>query len=78
MKISKIGAMLSFSVFWPALLARGFSIRIILPSYMELDQPIRMLSPSPTTHLLDWPFFLARIHPMYKVDSLTKNTFPSI
>jgi hypothetical protein len=26
--------------------------------YIELDQPIRILSPSPTMPLVDWPFFV--------------------
>ncbi len=60
MKISKIGAMLIFLV-----LTCGFSIRILLSGYMELDYSMRMLSLSPTM-------------PMYMVDSLTKNMFASI
>jgi hypothetical protein len=40
------------SFFWLALLAGGFSIRIPLFGYMELDHPIRMLSPDPTTPLV--------------------------
>ncbi len=78
MKISKIGGVLSFSLFWPALLASGFSIRILLPGYMGLDQPLRMLF-AQSNNAFGWlAIFLLEIHPMYMVDSLTKNMFASI
>ncbi len=59
------------SFFHLALLARGFSKRILLFGYMELDHSQRTLTPNPTTPLVDWPFFPWN-PPNLHVDSSTK------
>jgi hypothetical protein len=55
-KSSRILGMLR-SFFWRAMPAKGLSIWDLLFDYMELDHPLIMLLPNPTTPLVCWPFF---------------------
>ncbi len=71
MKISKIAAIIR-SFLWLTSLARGFTIRILLFGYMEVDYSLSMLLSNPTTLLVDCADILSEIHPIFMVDSLIK------
>ncbi len=50
---------------------KGFSIRILMLGMMKLDNPLSILSPSPTIWWIG-RFYLTGIQPMHVVDSSTK------
>jgi hypothetical protein len=65
-------AQISFTANFASL---GFSMRILLFGWMELDHPLRMISPNLTILLIHWLFFLSAHAPNVHAGFFDKKYF---